>query len=121
MNILAVDVGTKRWGLAWTDTALGVVLPYGVVVSVAEVVALVQSEKIGRVVLGLPLDLNGQENDHTAAVRAVGEQIVEGTDVAVEYVDERFSSRAADRFEGGGASRDERAAMIILQAYLDKK
>ena len=31
MNLLAIDYGTKRIGLAWCDTAVGVVLPYGVI------------------------------------------------------------------------------------------
>ena len=31
MNILAIDYGKKRIGLAWSDTDVGVVLPYGVV------------------------------------------------------------------------------------------
>ena len=39
----------------------------------------------------------------------------------IVVVDERFSSAAADRMEGSAASRDEKAAMIILQSYLESR
>jgi RNase H-fold protein (predicted Holliday junction resolvase) len=42
------------------------------------------------------------------------------TDIPVDFVDERFTSAEADRM-GGDASRDERAAVLILQSYLDIK
>jgi len=118
MNLLGIDYGKKRIGLAWVQTGLDVVLPYGLVEGLEELVKLIKKEKIDKVVLGLPLGLSGEENDNTRRVRAVAEKLKEQIDLPVEFVDERFSSAQADNM-GGEASRDEKAAMVILQNYLD--
>ena len=118
MNILGIDFGTKNIGLAWVDTAVGVVLPFGIVSS-QELSGLVREEKVDRVVIGLPLGLDGKENANTTRVRKFGEGLKQETGVPVEFYDERFSSQAADAM-GEGVSRDEKSAMVILQDYLGK-
>jgi len=123
MNILAIDFGTKNIGLAWCDTGIGVVLPYGVIsskeqgVRSKELSDLITKERIDRVVIGLPLGLDGKENTNTARVKKFGEELKSQISVPVEYCDERFSSQQADR-SVGGASRDEKSAMVILEGYL---
>jgi len=121
MNILAIDHGTKNIGLAWADTALNLVLPFGIIDAKnwqSELVKLVETEKIDKVVVGLPLGLKGEENVNTKKIRQFGNELKKYIGLPIEFVDERFSSYAADRFEGG-VSRDEKSAMIILQSYLD--
>ncbi|MFA6427601.1 MAG: Holliday junction resolvase RuvX [Candidatus Magasanikbacteria bacterium] len=123
MNILSIDYGTKNIGLAWCDSALGVVLPYGNVDAKKwkiEIVKLIETEKIHKAVVGLPVGLDGKENENTKRVRNFADELRKLADIPIEFIDERFSSHAADRMGEGGASRDERAAMIILQTYLDK-
>jgi putative Holliday junction resolvase len=119
MNILAVDFGTKNIGLAWCDTAVGVVLPYGTVKK-EELTDFIINEKIEKVVIGLPLGLDGKENANTARVKKFAEELKSKISIPMDFFDERFSSHAADRMEGG-ASRDERSAMIILEGYLCKR
>ncbi len=124
MNILGVDFGTKQIGLAWTQKELGVVLPYGVVEGknreemLLKLAKLIQTEKIDKVVFGLPLSLEGQESANTKRVREFVAELKEKVNVPVDFFDERLSSFAADEM-GGEASRDEKAAMIILQDYLE--
>ena len=134
MKILGIDYGTKRMGLAWSDTTLGIVLPYGVVsvpstqypvLSQKEklfkkVIDLIKSEHLDKVVIGLPITLTGQENQKTDNVQELAFEIQKHTGIPVEMCDERFSSQQADAV-GAGVSRDEKSAMIILQSYLDKK
>ena len=125
MNILAIDYGTKNIGLAWAQIGLGVVLPFGKIEKKNEVegahqlAELIKKEKIDKVVIGLPLGLSGEENKNTERVRKFAEEVKKQTSVPVEFMTEVFSSQAADRM-GGGASRDEKSAMVILQSYLDK-
>lgn len=125
MHILAVDFGTKKLGLAWADTTLGVVLPYGLVTKdtmqdkVKEVAKLVNEEHITQVVVGFPLDLKGQENKNTDRVKQFVFELQKSTKAEVDYFDERFSSQQADAV-GEGVSRDERAAMVILEGYLNR-
>lgn len=119
MSILAIDVGKKRWGLAWCEPGLGIVLPFGVVASLDEVKDIIAKEKITQVVIGLPLDLQAGETEWVDEVRTIGAQL--SVLAPVEFVDERFSTAQAARLGAEGASRDEKAAMIILQSYLDQR
>ena len=118
MNILAIDFGTKNIGLAWCDTGIGVVLPYGVVKK-TELAGFIAKEKIDKVVVGLPLGLDGKENANTVRVKKFADELRAQISAPVEFFDERFSSQQADRSEGG-ASRDEKSAMVILEGYLAK-
>ncbi|MBT6335128.1 MAG: Holliday junction resolvase RuvX, partial [Candidatus Magasanikbacteria bacterium] len=66
MNVLGVDYGTKRIGLAWADDAMGFVLPYGVLVDShttkeEQLRALIKEERINKVVVGLPIGLDGED------------------------------------------------------------
>lgn len=119
MNLLAIDYGKKRIGLAWCQAGLDVVLPYGVVGSLDEVVNLIKKEGIDKLVIGMPTGLDGKKNENTKKVHKFAADLRERIDLPIEFVDERFSSRQADNM-GGDASRDEKAAMVILQSYLDK-
>lgn len=125
MHILAIDYGTKRLGLAWSDTTLGVVLPYGLIAgdtSTRKVIALVnllKKEKIDKIVIGFPLSADSKENKNTERVQKFVFELQKQTAILVDYFDERFSSYGADSM-GEGVSRDERSAMFILEGYLEK-
>ncbi len=126
MNILAIDYGSKRIGLAWTDSSLGVILPFGLVEKpslkdkVKELAEIIAKEKAQKVIVGFPLGLNGKENANTERVKKFVFDLQKLIKAPVEYHDERFSSYAADA-AGAGVSRDERAAMIILEGYLESR
>lgn len=126
MNILAVDFGTRRMGLAWVDTGLKIVLPFGVISgkNLAEIsqklVKLIKAEKADKIIFGLPLNQQGEECANTDRVRNFVDDVKKQIFVPVEFVDERFSSQAADQM-GGEASRDEKSAMLILEDYLTRQ
>ena len=124
MNILGIDYGKKRIGLAWVGTDLGVVLPYGVInneqVMMSKLGELIEEEKVDKIIVGLPIGLDGKENNNTEKVREFVKELKNNVDVLIEFIDERFSSKQADQM-GGDVSRDEKAAMVILQSYLDKQ
>lgn len=124
MQILGIDLGKKRVGLAWIDTAIGVVLPFGVINQTGEVLekelrTIIQKEHIDTVVLGLPLNLQGEETEGSVEARRLGKILETEAGVRVVFEDERFTSRLADTM-GGDASRDEKAAMAILQGFIDR-
>lgn len=127
MNILAIDFGTKRIGLAWMQSGVDVVLPFGVIADTSnktrakQLVDLIKEEKIDLLVVGLPVGVDGpKENFNTARVRAFVEEIRREVTIPIEFVDEAFTSAEADDM-GGSASRDEKAAMLILQDYVSLK
>ncbi len=126
MHLLSIDFGTKRIGLAWADTALGMVLPFGLLEeanmaqNLLKLAQLITIEKIDLVVVGLPLGLNGKENSNTTRVRGFAAELKTAITAKLVFYDERFSSQAADSV-GGDVSRDEKAAMSILQDYIEQQ
>jgi putative Holliday junction resolvase len=126
MNILAIDYGSKNIGLAWVDTFLGVVLPFGTVQQpslrekIKELVEIISKERLDQIVVGFPVDRNGVENKNTERVKKFVFELQQKIKVPIEYFDERFTSQAADSL-GDGVSRDERSAMIILEGHLERK
>ena len=120
MNILGVDYGRKRIGLAWMQTSLDVILPYGLVDSLDQLVKLIKKEKIDKVVLGLPLGLeNMGENENTQRIRKFADELKKQTGIEIDFADERLTTAEAKEM-GGDVSLDEKAAMLILETYLSK-
>lgn len=126
MNLLGIDYGTKNIGLAKASTVVPVVLPFGIIenddasLAIEKLTRIITEEKIDKVIAGLPFNLDGSENKNTGKIREFFEQLGRQNSAPVEFLTEVFSSQAGDRM-GAGVSRDEKAAMIILQSYLDKK
>jgi len=125
MNVIALDYGTKRIGLAWMQSGLDVVLPFGIIANkdiettMKEIVSLIKEEHINLLIIGLPVTLeDGTENSNTKRVRAFADILKKHISIPIEFVDERLSSFEADEM-GGSASRDEKAAMVILSTYKD--
>ncbi len=123
MQILAIDFGTKNIGLAWCDTGIGAVFPFGIIKSEDKNKArrnleeFIKKEHIELLIVGLPFSMDGSENKNTERIREFADSL--DTKIKIDFFDEKFSSRQADRSEGG-ASRDEKSAMVILESYLAK-
>jgi putative Holliday junction resolvase len=95
MNILSIDYGEKRIGLAWVDTGIGVVLPFGLALNEAELIKIIQEEKPDKLIIGLPLSLQNQETKHTEEIRKFADKLTSQIDVPIEFFDERFTSCCA--------------------------
>ncbi len=131
-RIIGVDYGTKRVGLAISDGIGLTARPLEVVPRKhleARIVELAGEYEIGRIVMGMPTGLGGEEGASASAARELGETLGDLLGVDVVYVDERFTSRLADDvlLEAGMKRRDRKetvdkvAAAIILQTYLDRQ
>ena len=119
---LGIDWGEKRIGLATGDDEVNLALPLKTVSSLSDVLVALKEEETDVVVLGDPRKMSGAVADNPAWLNFF-EQLKERGGRKVELVDERLSSLAADALEGSDeekAERDEIAAAIILQSYLDK-
>ncbi|NGZ10901.1 MAG: Holliday junction resolvase RuvX [Nitrospira sp. LK70] len=132
-RILALDYGTKRIGIAlsdelgWTAQPLETFERKTLDRDVAHVAALVETHAVERVVLGLPLQLDGREGP---AVHAMGEFVAKleaGLSVPVIRWDERMTTKAAETLLiAADVSRKKRkgivdriAAAILLRSYLE--
>lgn len=126
MKLLGVDYGTKNIGLARASTDVPIALPFGIIdntdheIAIAQLIQLVQAEGVEKIIVGLPFGLDGSENENTKRIRNFFSEMQARVNMPVEFINEMFSSHASDRLSGG-ASRDEKSAMIILQNYLDRR
>ncbi|MDI1325072.1 MAG: Holliday junction resolvase RuvX [Algoriphagus sp.] len=135
-RVLAIDLGTKRTGLAVTDPLKMLANPLETVdtaVLMDYLKTYCAKEEVDTLVLGLPIRLNGKDNEMTPRVKAFKE-ILEKTfpTLKVELIDERYTSKMAlqsmiamgskkkDRREKAG-NLDKVSAAIILQSYLERQ
>ncbi len=130
MRVLALDYGSARCGCAVSDPTETIVTPLPIVErpasrrGLAQLGELVREREIGRVVVGLPLSLAGTDTDQTRETREWAERLAGrlGEGVPVEMHDERFTTRMAQRSDGGlAAAEDSRAAAHLLESWLARK
>ena len=132
-RVLAVDWGEKRIGLAISDPLAMIASPAGHIVRragkrppIAELLRRATELGAARVVMGLPLDGNGDETPRCAEVRLVAAALSKRAALPVRLVDERFTTAAAHRAirDMGGSTRgrkgdvDALAATVLLQHAL---
>ena len=131
--LIGLDYGTRRIGIAVSDEAGLVALPVGVHVEgrdgsvLAYLADLAQDRGATGVVLGLPLRADGSEGDIARRARRFGERLAGHLGLPIFYMDERYTSQAAERMIGlrGRPARrgevDDVAAQMILQDHLDRQ
>ena len=132
-RVLAIDFGERRIGLAVSDPTRTIASPAGFVARragkrppVAELVRQVVAHEATAIVLGLPLDDEGNETERSETVRRIANELERRTGLTVTLVDERYTTAAALRaIEAmGGTTRgrkgdvDALAATVLLQHAL---
>jgi putative Holliday junction resolvase len=122
-RILALDHGSARCGCAVSDPSGTLATPLPVVErpdskkGLAAIVRVVDEQRVGRVVVGLPLTLRGEQGAQAAEARRFAERLQRRLNVPVELHDERLTTRLAER-TGGSENADSRAAAHLLESYL---
>lgn len=135
-RVIAIDLGTKRTGLAVTDPLQMLANPLETIETSTLLDYLkkyFEREEVEAIVLGYPRKLNGEETEMTPKVFAMKEKLeAVFPEKKIELIDERFTSKMAmqsmiamgskkkDRKEKSG-NLDKVSAAIILQSYLDRK
>jgi putative Holliday junction resolvase len=142
MRTLAIDLGTRRVGLAMSDEGGRFAMPFDVIEvtigpdqAIDPIVALVRKEGVQRVIIGLPLNM--EDGSFGPAARDVvlwSGRLAMKVVIPILYVDERLSSFQAeqdliDQKRAGqhltrGMKKDRldaQAAAVFLQEFLDGK
>jgi putative Holliday junction resolvase len=120
---LGVDWGEKRIGLATADEETGLSLPLGTVPNLAGVLQTIIDEEITTIVIGRPYKIGGLDIKLSPDYLKFFELLTKEITIPIHEIDERFSSKEADAMGGSKkmrAGRDEIAAALILQNYLDR-
>ena len=138
MRTLAIDLGTRRVGLALSDEGGRFATPLDVLTistpeqALAAILPLIQKEAVQQIVLGLPLNMDDTLGPAAKSTLTWGRQLATQSGIPVLFVDERLSSFAAeqtllDRKKAGEKltrqkkkqQLDAVAAATFLQQFLD--
>jgi len=135
MKILGLDLGSKTLGIALSDalgiTAQGIetfVFPENnYQAAINRVKELLQKEKINKVVLGYPKNMNGTIGERGKISENFAKKLTNSTNIEVILWDERMTTMEAEKILiNANMSRQKRkqiidkmAAVVILQSYLN--
>lgn len=124
-RILAVDWGERRIGLAISDPLRMIASPAGFITRragkrppIAKIVERAKELEATELVLGLPLDAEGEDTPRATEVRRIAAEIERRTGMPVRLVDERYTTAAARRAvrELGGRPEDRPGDIDALSA-----
>ena len=132
-RILSIDYGDSRTGLALSDPSgllaqgIGCLHEKGMRTVARQVAQLAKEREAGKIVVGLPINMDGSEGFRAEKVRTFAALLGQETDLPIVFYDERLSTMQAHRImnytETFGKKRKENvdtlSAQIILQDYLD--
>ncbi len=136
MRVVALDLGTKRIGVAVSDLSGTIATPRTVIQRSGSktrdhqvIKALIQDEEAVLLVVGLPLNMNGSYGPAAKGAVAEAAELASVVGVPVETFDERLTTVSADRalMEANISATNRRklvdkvAAAVMLQAWLDGK
>jgi putative pre-16S rRNA nuclease len=130
VKVLALDYGSARTGVAVSDPSGTIARPLCVIeraaseAGLARVAELVRTHDAERVIVGLPLTLQGERGAQAQETEAFVEALRSAVDVPVESYDERFTTvlartRPRDRPSDRSEPDDARAAAHLLSSYLE--
>jgi len=122
MNILGIDYGAKRVGIA--TSRHDIAFPHSVLANdsslIPQIVKIVEDARLEKVVVGDTRSFDGRENAITKEGEAFMDALRTHLEVPVEPVLEVGSTVEASRYAPEGSEHnDAAAAAIILQRYID--
>jgi len=136
---VAVDVGTRRVGLAISDATATLARPLETIAVRSETDAIervmrrvtdlaAEDDGVSTIVVGLPVRLDGMPSEQSARVRTFIDALRQQTAIPIIVADERLTSREAESrlavrerdWRKRKQKLDAAAAAIILQDYLDR-
>mgnify|MGYP003695111619 CR=1 FL=1 len=132
---MGIDFGTKRMGIALSDELMMIAQPLEFIPAkpiegfLGRLKEIICDKEVERIVIGMPLNMNGSHGPAADKVDALIEKLKETVETPITTWDERLSSVEANRILiGANVSRkkrkekvDKTAAAIILQSYLDSQ
>lgn len=135
-RILGIDYGKVRIGIALSDVLGLTAQPLDVIErrsledDISKIKDLVDTYNVIKIVIGLPINMDGSKGDSYNEVVLFAEKIKERISIPIDFYDERLTTVRSERFltEEADISREKRkglrdkiAAAIMLQDYLDAK
>lgn len=126
-NVLSLDVGNKRIGVAIGNTLARIASPLTTIQNTTDVyktlATMVRSNEVQLVVIGLPRDQHGNQTEQSNITKRFADDLAHYISVPIEFQDESLTSvMAEERLQHKGAAPskeaiDAEAAAIILSDY----
>lgn len=130
-NLLALDVGNKRIGVALASAVAKLPSPLTTIEndsqSLEAIAQIIKREEIGVLIIGLPRGLSGQETEQTRIVQDYGASLSKYTGLKIHWQDEALTSKQAEeelknRQPGYNKEHvDALAATYILSDFLSER
>jgi putative Holliday junction resolvase len=138
MRVLGIDLGDRRIGVAISDPEAAFAFPLDAIVSrgrkqdLEKLKQLIGEREVERVVLGLPLHMNGSSGSAAEGARSFAAALEQKAGVPVELQDERWTSQEAERAlqltqpekrrrkSRKSGELDSMAAALILRTWLER-
>lgn len=127
MKYLGIDFGMRKVGVAFTDDAGRMGFPHSVIPNDGKlmntVLALIQKEGAGAIVVGESMNYQGEENAVAKPARAFAEALAEKAGLPLHFMPEVLTTEEARRMPDGsrvsGGIVDASAAALILTHYIE--
>ena len=131
-RLLGLDLGRKRVGVALSDETAAIASPLATIAIrdkrdlAGQVAGLIKTHGVVAVVVGLPVRLDGSDNDFSAKARSLLDYLRQHLPVPVHPYDERFTSKMAQaaihdsgkRLKDSKSDIDKIAAAIMLNDFI---
>lgn len=124
MKYIGIDFGTKRVGVAISDDDGSFAFPKAIFEAdkaIEEIAALCKVERIEGIVIGESVATNGELNELATQINTFKAKLTVATTLPIFFEREGFSTVEAHRYQVDAGKRDDSAAAIILQRFLDKQ
>jgi putative holliday junction resolvase len=121
-DYLGLDVGARRTGVARASAVAKLAEPLKILdtdKAIAEIKDLIEDYEVSGVIIGLPRNLDGNDTAQTAWVKKWADGLRLEIKAPIHFQDEALTSELAQTRIGGDGYKDDEAASIILQEYLD--
>ena len=135
MKLLGIDYGEKRIGLALSDELGSFAHENAVLIDLTNdaiieyLRKLILTEGVEKIVIGLPLNMSGEETEKAQDVREFAGMLENFLDIEILFEDERWTTKKVDKTlremkisqKQARERKDMIAAKYILQSYLDRE
>jgi len=131
-RILGIDYGNRRVGIAISDELQLTAQPHKLLIRendenlISDIKEIIHSHNIEKIVIGLPVLLDGSHSSQTKKTRKFISRIRQSSDLPIEKWEERLSTIEAGKILTGTSINKKKenidiiSAQLILQSYLDK-
>ena len=124
MNVIGIDYGVSKIGVAVGNTQTSSSSPLEIIINTKsginwpQLESIIQEWKPQVIIVGQPFNMDGSESEMMKEVKLFADILKERINIKIEFFDERLTSFEAKQMDTSGKPIDDLAAKIILDGWL---